>query len=358
MSLHIKKAYCIETHTHVHTRTRTHARTHVIIQCQEICCAWSTRPCFVFFLRTMAATIRRVRTARGSAPRADVSRRGRRRWTVFCLSSFQTVLFPHRWDREWSKVWPLTVRSPCAQRGGATWAKGTFQWRACTRPWATGRKVRTLAWGAPRGRRGVWKAELGQSPPGTSADMEEDRITHTLDLLASESKSAAHYGTTFGKGKPTPGYLFLLIIWSSVCFMSRIREWFRCSSQRFLRRISQESRRTTAAGNTQHCGEKMGWVNNRLSVRVEHMGRVSTKTTSVAPLHARSMIHRAANLFLQTLPFLRGLHGSWARAKAALGAVVRWRTHRIVVTEHAFPVVVHYMVVFWKHCPLQEKEKV
>lgn len=38
-------------------------------------------------------------------------------------------------------------------------------------------------------------------------------------------------------------------------------------------------------------------------------------------------------------------------------ATVRWRTHRISVREHAFPVVVHYMVVFWKHCPLQEKRK-
>lgn len=197
----------------------------------------------MFFL-TRAATIRRVWAAGGSTLRAGVSRMGRRCWTVSCLLSFQTVLFPRRWDLEWSKVWPSTDRSPSSQRRGAKRAKGTFRWRACIRPWATGRKVRTLGWGAPRERRAVWGTEPGPSPPGTSVEMEEDRVTHTA-------------WRSFGRWKrvirnPTSAFLFLLIILSSVCFMSRIKEWFRCSSQRFLRRTSQESRRTTAAGNTQH----------------------------------------------------------------------------------------------------------
>lgn len=70
------------------------------------------------------------------------------------------------------------------------------------------------------------------------------------------------YLMRFGKESPTSAFLFLLIILSSVCLISRIKEWFRCSSQRFLRRTSQESRRTTAAGNTQHCGENT-WTNRK-----------------------------------------------------------------------------------------------
>lgn len=63
------------------------------------------------------------------------------------------------------------------------------------------------------------------------------------------------YSIRFGTENSTSAFLFLLIILSSVCFMSWIKEWFRCSSQMFLRRTSQKSRRTTAAGNTQHCRE-------------------------------------------------------------------------------------------------------
>lgn len=71
------------------------------------------------------------------------------------------------------------------------------------------------------------------------------------------------YFIRFGKENPTSAFLFLLIILSSVCFISRIKEWFRCSSQRFLRRTSQESRRTTAAGNTQHYGANTGQTNRK-----------------------------------------------------------------------------------------------
>lgn len=96
---------------------------------------------------------------------------------------------------------------------------------------------------------------------------------------------------------PTSAFLFLLIILSSVCFISRIREWFRCSSQRFLRRTSQESRRTTAAGNTQHCREKSSTDKQENRVSAKHMWPITTTTKPVAPLHARSMIHSPANLF-------------------------------------------------------------
>lgn len=61
------------------------------------------------------------------------------------------------------------------------------------------------------------------------------------------------------KINPTAVFLFLLMILSSVCFRSRIKEWFKWSSQRFLRSTCQESWRTTAAGNMQHCREK--WKN-------------------------------------------------------------------------------------------------
>lgn len=36
--------------------------------------------------------------------------------------------------------------------------------------------------------------------------------------------------------------------------------------------------------------------NSRLRDNVKHMRWITTKTTPAAPLHARSMIHRAANL--------------------------------------------------------------
>lgn len=52
--------------------------------------------------------------------------------------------------------------------------------------------------------------------------------------------------------------MFLSIIKPSVFLTSSIKDWFRCSCQRFLSRTSQESLRTTAAGNTQHCSENVG----------------------------------------------------------------------------------------------------
>lgn len=159
LSLHIKKAYCIQTQIH----------TYIIIQCLIK---------KTLFLLSMAGTTRRVWTARGSTRRPDNSRMGQRCWTASCRSSFQTVRSPPRWDLEWSKVWPAMGRSPSSPQWCAKRARGTFRWRAGSRPQATERKVPTSAWGAPRERRAAGGTELGPSPPGTSVDEEGDGITN------------------------------------------------------------------------------------------------------------------------------------------------------------------------------------
>lgn len=145
------------------------------------------------FLPTMAATIRRVWATRGSTLRGKMSRMGQRRWMASFLSSFQTVLFPRRWDLEWSKVWPWTDHSPSSPQRGAKRAKGRFRWRAGSRPRAIVRKVRTSARGVPRERRAVWGTEPGSSLPGTSVDTEEGRM-RALEhrSLATGSESSAH----------------------------------------------------------------------------------------------------------------------------------------------------------------------
>ena len=122
------------------------------------------------------------------------------------------------------------------------------------------------------------------------------------------------YFIIFGKEHPTSAFLFLLIILSSVCFISRIREWFRCSSHRFRRRTSQESRRTTAAGNTQHCGKNTGRT-NRKTFGCE----CKTHGTNYHENHTSRSFTRKINVSQRTPPppqilYLRGLHSSSGRA--------------------------------------------
>ncbi len=106
------------------------------------------------------------------------------------------------------------------------------------------------------------------------------------------------------KETPTSVFLFLLIILSSVSFRSRIKEWFRCSSQRFRRSTCQESRRTTAAGNTQHCREEAEQHTSPIGLglvrlqHAKHMWQITTKTTSTAQLPARLSGTQQNNLFL------------------------------------------------------------
>lgn len=89
------------------------------------------------------------------------------------------------------------------------------------------------------------------------------------------------------KQVPTSVFLFLFIILSSVCFRSRIKEWFRCSSQRFPRSTCQDSRRTTAAGNTQHCRES-NTATPKLGFKcAKHMWETTARTTSISQLQAR-----------------------------------------------------------------------
>lgn len=154
------------------------------------------------FLLTMAATIRRSWATRGSTPRGKMSRMGQRCWTGSCLSSFQTVLSPHRWDLEWSKVWPWRGHSPSSPQRGAKRAKGRFRWSPGSRPRAIVRKVQTLARGAPRERRAVWGTEPGSSLPGTSEDTEEDR-SGALERrsLASGGEPISAYLIRFGTEK-------------------------------------------------------------------------------------------------------------------------------------------------------------
>lgn len=91
------------------------------------------------------------------------------------------------------------------------------------------------------------------------------------------------------KENPTSVFMFLFIILSSVCFRSRINEWFRCSSQRFLRSTCHESWRTTAAGKTQHCRENVGeQINPKVRFQcAKNRWHDTTITTSVALLQTR-----------------------------------------------------------------------
>lgn len=105
---------------------------------------------------------------------------------------------------------------------------------------------------------------ISLSPPETSAARKQGREISIIKTTNLTNKVMFETATWYWseqchdkkKRIRTSMFLFLLIILSSVRVSSTTREWFKCSSQRFVRSTCQESWRTYAAGNTQHCEEK------------------------------------------------------------------------------------------------------